>query len=122
VFNINIWELGAILIAFQQWASLWAGYMVVIHSDSATAIHGIIKKGLRGDAFLVLRQIHIIAAKLDISLNPLHVAGVNNELADAISRFDKTVIANLYPLIQDSSSLVLHHPGGWQKSVLTRPV
>jgi hypothetical protein len=68
----------------------------------------------------VLRQIHIIAAELDISLNPLHVPGVDNELADAISRFDHVAVTNWCPSLQDPSTLVLHHPNGWTKSALVQ--
>ena len=87
VFDINIFELGAILLAFQRWGHSWKHKNVVVHTDSNTAKEGLSKLTLKGEAIAVLRRILLTAAELDISITPTWIAGSDNELADAISRF-----------------------------------
>ena len=120
VFDINIFEIGAILLAFQRWGHSWKHKKVVVHTDSNTAKEGLSKLTLKGEANAVLRRILLTAAELDISITPTWIAGSDNELADAISRFDDKVIAEWCPTWQTSSSSLLLRNDGYTVSELTR--
>jgi Reverse transcriptase (RNA-dependent DNA polymerase) len=120
VFDINIFELGAILLAFQKWAPTWHRCRIFIHTDSNTAQNGLLKESLKGESFHVLRQIHLLAAEWDIALSPTFIPGKENILADAISRFDLETIANWCPLWHILSSSLLLRQNGWTASELIR--
>jgi hypothetical protein len=111
-FNINVFELAAIMLALQRWAPLWRHHQVVVHTDNFPSKEGLTRQTLKGEANAVLRKCLLEAAKFDIVVTPAWVAGSNNELADAISRFDCTTIANWCPHWQTPyDSLLLRMTG-----------
>ena len=93
---------------------------MVVHTDSNTAKDGLSKLTLKGEANAVLRRILLIAAELDISITSTWIAGSDNKLADAISRFDDKVIANWCPTWQTASNSLLLRSDGYTVSELTR--
>jgi hypothetical protein len=98
VFDINPHEMDAILFAFQKWGQQWAKHVVVVNTDSQTAERGLWKQTLRsGPTNAPLRDILVIAARLDIVIKPHWIQGVSNRLADALSRFDNHTVANSFP-------------------------
>jgi hypothetical protein len=111
-FNINVFELAAIMLALQRWAPMWRHHQVVVHTDNFPSKEGLTRQTLKGEANAVLRKCLLEAAKFDIVVTPAWVAGSNNELADAISRFDCTTIANWCPHWQTPyDSLLLRTTG-----------
>lgn len=97
--DINPWEVRAILRAFERWAApFWTKHRVIIHTDSATAQAGICKGTLNSAAANTdLRSLLCLASQLDIAVQAVHIAGVENELADALSRLCREDIANWCP-------------------------
>ena len=86
-FDINIWELTAILRAFQTWGEDWRGRKVFIHTDSSTSQLGIIKTTLKAEAQnRPLRELLLFAAQRYVVLEAQHIPGAENQLADALSR------------------------------------
>jgi hypothetical protein len=111
-FDINIFEVQAILLAFQTWAYHWKRMRVVVSTDSSTAQRGLRKNTLAGPANEPLRSILLLAAEYDIVIEPRWISGRSNTLADALSRFDWDTIANLCPHWQNSfDSMLLPLPG-----------
>jgi ribonuclease HI len=110
-FDINIYEVKAILLAFQTYAPRWRRKRVYVYTDSKTAAAGLRKSTLHSPANRHLRTLLLLAAELDILIAPRWVPGENNELADALSRFDSEAIANICPHWQNSlhSMLLPHH-------------
>jgi len=97
-FDINVFEITALLEAFIRWSEGWRGKTVMLHTDSSTAQLGLLKQTLKlPDHNEPLRQLLLHAARLDIMIVPLHIAGEENELADALSRNKQDVIANWCP-------------------------
>ena len=96
-FDINLHEMEAILFAFHQWGHQWAKKRVVIYTDNASCQAGLLKQTLRSRAFRPLRQILLLAAQLDILLEPIWIPGHTNILADALSQFNFEQIANICP-------------------------
>lgn len=96
--DINTYEVRAILLAFERWGPLWRHQHVVIRTDNSAAFRGIVKGTLDSTAANEeLRKLLCLAATLDIVLAPAHIAGKDNELADALSRFDTKAVANWCP-------------------------
>lgn len=102
VFDINIFELGAISLAFFTFVDEWRGNEVIVHTDSSSSRTVIKISSLHSDAKAVLRRNPSSASKFDIEVIPKWIAGKDNLLADAISRFSDREIANLCPQWQIS--------------------
>ena len=69
-FDINPFEIAAIWLAFITWGHLWRHKRVVIHTDSSIARDGLTKHTLRGVANVPLRKTLLLAASLDINVEP----------------------------------------------------
>ena len=69
-FDINPFEIAAIWLAFTTWGHLWRHKRVVIHTDSSTARDGLTKYTLRGVANVPLQKTLLLAASLDINVEP----------------------------------------------------
>jgi hypothetical protein len=115
IFDVNVFELGAILLAFEQQAVSWRGKRICTHTDSAISQLGLEHHTLKGAANAVLRRILIIAAEFDIEITPIWLPGDENELADAISRFKS--VANWCPQWGDLDSLLLRQHGYTQREL-----
>lgn len=96
-FDINIWEVQAVLEAVERWCHIFSGHEVVIHTDNSATSSGITKGYLAGPANIPLRNILCKAAAYDIKLTAAWFPGKDNELADSLSRFEFMTIANWCP-------------------------
>ena len=85
--HITIKELVTIVLAVAVWGDHWRGKNVMSHCDNA-AVVAIINKGdcKEQEAMHLLRCLEFLKAKYQFSLYASHISGVNNDLADALSR------------------------------------
>jgi hypothetical protein len=95
--HINILELRAIQAAFLSWAQKWSQKTVIVHTDSEVAFWALTNHKAYGPAFYPLRHILLLASTYDIIIKPVHIPGITNDIADALSRFKWTQLANLCP-------------------------
>lgn len=87
--------------------------MVYLHTDNTTTQLGIIKKTLRAEQQNEpLRELLLLAAQKDIKLEPRHLPGEQNGLADALSRDIQEYIANWCPHWQESYHSLSHQTTG----------
>jgi hypothetical protein len=93
--HINILEISAIQTAFHIWGIRWARKRVVVHTDNTIACQGLIGETTRGPAFYPLRHILLTASEHDILIQPQWISGKANKIADALSRFNWDLLANL---------------------------
>ena len=84
--HINQKEMHAIGEAFTRWSPNWKGASVSIHTDSLVASQGLVKTVLKGPGNLSLRAVILAAVQYDIEITTSWVPGVDNGLADALSR------------------------------------
>ena len=119
-FDINPFEIAAIWLAFTTWGHAWRHKRVVIHTDSSTARDGLTKHTLRGVANVPLRKTLLLAASLDVDVEPHWLPGKNNELADALSRFDYQALANWCPHWQNDFDSILLQNDGWTAQAITQ--
>ena len=87
--HINWKEMVAIKSAVSRWAHLWHGARVFIHSDNRAAV-AICSKGHSRSPKLakIMREIFWSLARVSCEVRVLHIAGVFNVRADALSRLD----------------------------------
>lgn len=102
-FDINVFEVRAVLRALERWGHLWEHQKLFIFTDNTPTFRGIEKGSLKSSANDDLRKVMCAAARFDIILVPQWIEGRSNELADALSRFDSTTIANWRPNWQISA-------------------
>lgn len=111
-FDINIYEILAVLRAVMLWGHKWRGKRVIVHTDNSTTQLGISKGTLQAPLQNEpLREILLQAARLDVVLQAVHLPGKENQLADALSRDNIKEVANWCPHLQThlKSSSSLHH-------------
>jgi hypothetical protein len=117
-FDINIFEITALLRAFELWGNGWSRKMIILHTDSSTAHLGLVKQTLRSPEHNEpLRRLLLLSAHRDIKIEPLHIAGEDNGLADALSRDAQDFIANWCPHWQKSFHSLNHHQAGHPTSL-----
>ena len=80
-------EMVNIIIALKLWGSAWSGKHVIIHCDNWAVVQSV-QKGNSKDKFLqlCLRNIWLLIAFHDIDLELRHIKGVDNIIADTLSR------------------------------------
>ena len=76
-----------VVMALATWADSWVGRVIHIHFDNMAVVHTINSLWAK-DAFLAkcLRNILMILARYGIHMYAVHVPGVKNRKADALSR------------------------------------
>ena len=85
--HITVKELVPIVLAAAVWGSCWKGKNVMSYCDNA-AVVAILNKGdcKEPQAMHLMRCLAFLKAKFQFSLFATHISGVNNDLADALSR------------------------------------
>jgi hypothetical protein len=85
--HINYKEITAVVAAVDNWANMWTGKTVIVHTDSVVT-KAAISKGRSRNSYInsLLRKMAWECAKLNIKLKAVHVPGCVNIMADTISR------------------------------------
>lgn len=85
--HINVLELQTVLMAAQRWGPRWAGLHVKVRSDNMATVASINKTTSRSAELLVLiREIFWLSVQFNFKLTASFIPGVQNVLADRISR------------------------------------
>ena len=107
-------ELFPVLIAAHLWGNQWANLRVCFRLDNFSVVHILNARTSRDHHIMVLlRSLLGVAARFNFTFEALHIPGVANPVADALSRFNWQVFRLLAP---DSSPVptpipeeILHH-------------
>ena len=85
--QITVKELLPIVLAAAVWGNNWKGRNVMSYCDNA-AVVAILSKGdcKEPQAMHLMRCLAFLKAKFQFSLFASHISGINNDLADALSR------------------------------------
>ena len=84
-----VWkELFAIVSAVNTWGHQWARHKILFHCDNNTLVD-IWRRGSTRckEIMALIRLLYFCAARYNIHIMITHIAGVDNVIADAISRF-----------------------------------
>lgn len=97
-YDIDFKELFTIVIATKTWGYQWAGKRIVFLTDNlpitqvwqagSTKSHELMK---------LVRNLYLTAARLQCFISFKHVYGVNNPIADSISRFQDSKFREMAP-------------------------
>ena len=85
----------AVLYAFAEWSEDWNEAEIIVFCDNTAVVRGINKRTIRGAAIGPLQKLFLLAARRNIDMKAIWIPSKANELADALSRFNKEKIANL---------------------------
>ena len=91
-------ELLPIIVAAALWGPLWAGEHICFHSDNE-AVVTIVNNRCAKDKLLInlLRCLFFYAAVFQFHFSASHIPGVDNHVADAISRNNLSLVSSLFP-------------------------
>ena len=105
--NIATKELVPIVLAVGLWGSAWKGLHILVRSDNMAVVELLRSRSSRDpDLMQLLRCLHFLAARYDISLAALHIRGVDNIAADALSRNDLSSFFSSHPQANPQPSRV----------------
>lgn len=86
-WDISARELCVIVVACATWGATWEGRRIVFDTDSSSARDAIMRRRPRSAYMgLLTRQLHFIEAQHGFTVGAVHIAGVTNGSADALSR------------------------------------
>ena len=103
--HINWKEAYAVLFALAKWGHLWKGCTLLVMCDNSAIVHALNTRTIRGDAINPLQLIFLSAAIDDIEIYSEWLSTKENWIADALSRFDLKIIANLFPQLIENGTL-----------------
>ena len=96
--NLNISELEMLnaVISIKLWSKQLANQTIVLQCDNAAAV-SVIQTGRGRDPFLLAcaREIWTCTAQYHLVIHVEHIAGVNNTMADALSRYHTSSASRL---------------------------
>ena len=120
-----VWkELFAVTAAVNTWGHLWARKKVLFHCDNQ-AVVDIWRTGTTKspDVMALIRMLYFCAATHNIHVIITHVAGVNNAIADALSRFQVNRFRQLAPHAEMLPDTIPAWPARFLKvsSAITKP-
>ena len=107
---INYRELFAIFAAAETWGQDWRGKRIIFVTDNEP-ITEIWDKGSTPspDIMSLVRPLFLAAAKGGYSVSFKHIAGVDNPIADALSRFQNDVFRHLHPSAEEEPTTIPPH-------------
>jgi len=93
-------ELLALAMAAATWSSggAWAGRRVTFHCDCEPVVHALAKHTSPSPRLMhLIRVLFLIAARAHFEFRVVHIAGVSNDAADALSRGQVEAFRSRYP-------------------------
>ena len=96
-------EMVIVLVALKLWAHLWANNRVRLYCNNQAVVHVLSTGNTRGAVLgACARNIWLLTAMYNVSIDFTHIAGVQNSVADLLSRW-KYDIASLNKIISTYS-------------------
>ena len=100
-------ELFAIVMAVHTWGSLWQKQKILFHCDNQAVVSIWESGSTRAkETMALVRLLYFCAARYNINVCIVYIAGTNNEIADCLSRFQQDRFRQLAPqanLIPDNT-------------------
>ena len=84
---IAFYELLPVYLACDLWGINWQRKRLLFHSDNLAVVFAWSKKSSQHHGMMeLMRQMHFVAAKNNFVVRITHIAGIDNGMADAVSR------------------------------------
>jgi hypothetical protein len=102
---INSLELLTVMVSLRLWAKFLVNKRILIHCDNEASVC-VLNSGRSKDKFMLqcLREIAFTAAKQNFQIKAIHVKGVDNRIADLLSRapVSQKAASSLSSVLDDS--------------------
>ena len=108
--NITVLELYPIVLALNIWKDHLSNKKLRIHTDNQDLVYVINKKTSREKSIMPLvRKLVLTALHNNTLVHAVHIPGVSNSLADALSRLQLERFRKLAPNMEAQASVVPSH-------------
>lgn len=105
--HITVKELTPIIIAGAVWGTNWKGHTVLLRSDNMATVNILSSgKSHNKEAMHLMRCLAFTKAKWQISVVAEHIPGIQNTLADALSRDKLSIFHSLFPQVNSQLTLI----------------
>lgn len=105
--NIATKEMVPVILSLAVWGEQLSSLHVQIHSDNMAVVEVIKAKSSKDSMVMhLLRCMHFFTARHDITVSAVHVPGVNNSRADALSRDNIESFLQITPEAQSQPTAV----------------
>ena len=96
ILHITHLEMVNLVVALRVWGQMWCHKRVILRCDNLAVVH-VVKSGRTRDVYLAscARVIWWLCAAQDIQLDIIHVKGLENTVADTLSRMSSRSPVNL---------------------------
>ena len=119
--SIAVFELLPVLVACAVWGKNWHGKRILFHSDNTTVVTVWAKMSSPNVIIMnIIRRIFFIAAQNNFTLRIVHISGVDNSLADALSRFSNERFFAQHPTA-DRTGVSADHTIEFLREAVLRP-
>jgi len=91
-------ELFPVVVALHVWGPRWHRCHVLFHSDNKTVVHILTSRTSKIPCIMqLLRHLLSAAARCSFTFSAVHLPGIHNSIADALSRFQWQEFRRLAP-------------------------
>jgi len=96
--HVTVKELTPVIVAAAIWGHRWIGHSILVRSDNMATV-AIVNSDTshNSEAMHLVRCLTFIAAKFQITISTVHIAGQSNIIVDAISRDNLPLFFSLCP-------------------------
>ena len=109
--NITLLELIPVVLATQVWATSFRNKCVTLHTDNHALVFMINNQSSNEDLVMtLLRSMTLNALQNNFLIKAVHVPGVDNSLADCLSRLQVTRFKQMYPEADSHQTKVTQLP------------
>ena len=106
-FHITIMELYPIVLAVELWSARLSNCSIIFHCDNMAVCHIINSHSSKDPIVMILvRRLVVASMKFNILFHGLHIPGLLNPLADALSRQDLDKARSLAPSLAAAATPV----------------
>ena len=96
--NIDWQELFAIVVACTIWGPKWSCKRVIFYCDNKPVVDIINSKRSKSPRIMILvRELTLLTLRYNFYFKATHIEGINNNISDALSRFQNFKFRELAP-------------------------
>jgi hypothetical protein len=101
----------ALTYAVATFAHLWAGRKITFRSDCLPVVQAIERRSTPKPKLMrLLRYLHTLAMRYSFDFRCTHISGLNNSIADSLSRNDLQRFRQLYPQANQEPEIIVQLP------------
>jgi hypothetical protein len=119
-YSIAVLEFYPIVLSVLLWGHRMRNQRIIFYTDNEAIVHVINKQSCRDKMLMsFVRKLVLVCLEQNIFCRARHVPGINNDLADSLSRLQISRFKNLAPpLLHASPTVIPEHlqPHSWQMS------